>query len=121
MFDWNTTKDRLNELNLRTEDPELWSDPVTAHLVMRERQILEKRVKSYYNLEQQLEDAITLIELGEAEADNASVQEGQLILRKLSDLANKQQIDALLSGEADSNDTFVEIHAGAGGTESQDW
>ena len=88
---------------------------------MRERQILEKRVKSYYNLEQQLEDAITLIELGEAEADNASVQEGQLILRKLSDLANKQQIDALLSGEADSNDTFVEIHAGAGGTESQDW
>ncbi|MEN2494211.1 MAG: Peptide chain release factor RF2 [Hyphomicrobiaceae bacterium hypho_1] len=121
IFDWDTVEDRFNELNARTEAPDFWSNPSVAQVVMRERQILEKRVNTYSDLERQLEDATTLIELGEAEADEEIINEGELNLRELFDLTKKQQIDALLSGEADSNDTFIEIHAGAGGTESQDW
>lgn len=121
IFDWDTAQDRLNELNVRAEDPDLWSSPAVAQTVMRERQLLEKRINTYRDLEQQLDDATTLIELGEAEADEDSINEGEIGLRKLRDLAQKQQIEALLSGEADGNDTFIEIHAGAGGTESQDW
>lgn len=88
---------------------------------MRDRQILEKRIDIYRNLEQQLEDGATLIELGEAEDDEESINEGELTLRNLRDVAQKQEVEALLSGEADGNDTFLQIQAGAGGTESQDW
>ena len=63
----------------------------------------------------------TLIELGESEDDAASVEEGEAGLSKLAEEARRQEVEALLSGEADGNDTYVEVHAGAGGTESQDW
>ena len=63
----------------------------------------------------------TLIELGESEDDAASVEEGEASLRKLAEEARRQEVEALLSGEADGNDTYLEVHAGAGGTESQDW
>jgi peptide chain release factor 2 len=99
----------------------LWSDPAVAQSVMRERQLLDKRITSYRALEQQLDDATTLIELGEAEGDQDSIKEGESSLRELREQAQKQEVEALLSGEADANDTFLEIHAGAGGTESQDW
>ncbi len=121
IFDWDTAQSRLDELNARTEDPDLWSDPAAAQAVMRERQLLEKRITVYRGFEQDLEDGVTLIELGEAEADEASVAEGEALLRDLRERAQQQEVEALLSGEADGNDTFLEIHAGAGGTESQDW
>ncbi|MEO0810658.1 MAG: peptide chain release factor 2 [Pseudomonadota bacterium] len=120
-LDWDTAQDRLAELNARAEDPDLWADPAVAQAVMRDRQILEKRIDIYRNLEQQLEDGATLIELGEAEDDEESIKEGELTLRNLRDVAQKQEVEALLSGEADGNDTFLQIQAGAGGTESQDW
>lgn len=88
---------------------------------MRERQSLERAINSYESLEQDLEDCVTLIELGEAEGDQETVSEGESQLAKLQQEAQRRSVQALLSGEADSNDTFVEIHAGAGGTESQDW
>lgn len=88
---------------------------------MRQRQQLESAMKSYSGLQQQLDDCVTLIELGEAEGDDASVAEGELALEKLDEDAQRRSVEALLSGEADGNDTYVEIHAGAGGTESQDW
>ncbi len=88
---------------------------------MRERQSLERAITSYESLEQDLEDCVTLIELGEAEGDQETVNEGEAQLAKLQQEAQRRSVQALLSGEADGNDTFVEIHAGAGGTESQDW
>lgn len=121
IFDWDTAQARLDELNVRAEDPDLWSDPNVAQTVMRDRQALEKRINVYRDFEQQLEDAVTLIELGEAEGDEDSITEGESALKELRNLAQKQEVEALLSGEADSNDTYLEIHAGAGGTESQDW
>lgn len=121
IFDWDTAEARLAELNGRAEDPSLWNDPQAAQKVMRERQSLERQISSYRQLEGELEDAITLIELGEAEDDEATVAEGEEALRKLTEVAQKREIEALLSGEADANDAYLEIHAGAGGTESQDW
>ena len=88
---------------------------------MRERTDLESRLNNLKKLESDLEDAITLIELGEAESDEGTISEGEAMLRAMIDDAAKQQLDAMLSGEADSNDTYLEVHAGAGGTESQDW
>ena len=88
---------------------------------MRERQTLERQIQNFKSLEQELDDALTLVELGEAEGDSDSVAEGEALLSKLRDLAAKREVEALLSGEADGNDTYIEVHAGAGGTESQDW
>jgi peptide chain release factor 2 len=88
---------------------------------MRERTSIEARLTGIKKLETELDDASTLIELGDAEGDEATVKEGEGILRQLEKDAQTQQIEALLSGEADSNDTFLEVHSGAGGTESQDW
>jgi len=88
---------------------------------MRERQHLESSIGSFKGLEQGLDDAITLIELGEAEDDSDTVSEGETALASLLESAKKQELESLLSGEADSNDCYVEIHAGAGGTEAQDW
>ncbi|HEX7075821.1 MAG TPA: peptide chain release factor 2 [Hyphomicrobiaceae bacterium] len=120
-FDWDTAEARLAELNARAEDPTLWNDARAAQKIMRERQTLERQISSYKQLEQELDDAITLIELGEAEGDEATIAEGEAALKKLSEQAQKREIEALLSGEADSNDAYLEVHAGAGGTESQDW
>jgi peptide chain release factor 2 len=88
---------------------------------MRERTSLEVRLTGIRKLETELDDASTLIELGDAEGDEGTVKEGEAMLRQLEKEAQTQQIEALLSGEADSNDTFLEVHSGAGGTESQDW
>jgi peptide chain release factor 2 len=88
---------------------------------MRQRQQLERAINAYRDLERGLEDGVTLIELGEAEDDDASIAEGEAMLKKLDEEAQRRSVEALLSGEADGNDTYLEVHAGAGGTESQDW
>ena len=88
---------------------------------MRERTDLESRMNGLKKLETDLEDATTLIELGEAEGDEDTIGEGEAMLRTLQTDAARQQLEALLSGEADAMDTYLEVHAGAGGTESQDW
>jgi len=89
--------------------------------VLRERTRLETAVKSVRDVESGVDDAVTLIELGEAEGDQAVLDEADAQLRALAARAAKRELESLLSGEADSNDCYVEVHAGAGGTESQDW
>jgi peptide chain release factor 2 len=88
---------------------------------MRERTDLETRLNGILKIERDVDDACTLIELGDAEGDEPTISEGASILRGLARDAQVQQVEALLSGEADHSDTFLEVHAGAGGTESQDW
>ena len=121
IFDWDTAQQRLAELNKRAEDPALWNNAKGAQKVMRQRQQLERAINAYRDLERGLEDGVTLIELGEAEDDDASIAEGEAMLKKLDEEAQRRSVEALLSGEADGNDTYLEVHAGAGGTESQDW
>jgi peptide chain release factor 2 len=88
---------------------------------MRERTALETQLTAVARLERELDDAVTLIELGEAESDQGVIAEGETAIRALEQEATKRQVETLLSGEADQNDSYVEVHSGAGGTESQDW
>jgi peptide chain release factor 2 len=88
---------------------------------MRERDQLARSIDTVKGISQELEDALTLLELGEMEDDEATITEAENAIKTLGADVAKRQVDALLSGEADGNDTYVEIHAGAGGTESQDW
>ncbi|MES0383782.1 MAG: peptide chain release factor 2 [Hyphomicrobium sp.] len=120
-LDWDTAEARLAEFNKQAEDPSLWNDPRSAQKVMRQRQQLERSMAAYQSLERDLEDSVTLIELGETEGDDASIVEGGAQLRNIAEEAQRRSVEALLSGEADANDAYLEVHAGAGGTESQDW
>ena len=88
---------------------------------MRERTQLDDAVTAIKKLSQELEDAHTLIELGEMEGDESTIQEGEAGVRAVEKEAARRQIETMLSGEADGFDTYLEVHSGAGGTESQDW
>ena len=112
---------RLAELNALAEDPNLWNDPDRAQRLMQERGALEDSLGAIGRVEQEVEDQIGMIELGEAEGDAAVVAEAEEALKAVKVEVARRQLEALLSGEADANDTFLEVHAGAGGTESQDW
>ncbi|NMG39961.1 peptide chain release factor 2 [Chelativorans sp. ZYF759] len=120
-FDWDQALKRLDYLNAEAENPDLWNDPAEAQKLMRERQSLEDNVKAIRGLEQALDDNVGLIELGEEEGDQSVVAEAETAIRSLKGEIAQRQIQTLLSGEADSNDSYLEVHAGAGGTESQDW
>ncbi|MFN3688224.1 peptide chain release factor 2 [Salinarimonas sp.] len=120
-LDWDKAQRRLAELNALSESPEFWNDPEAAQKLMRERTSLEDQIAGIGRLEQELDDALTLIELGEAEDDEGSIAEGEAAIRAIEKEAQRRQVETLLSGEADQNDTYLEVHSGAGGTESQDW
>ncbi|MBS0246609.1 MAG: peptide chain release factor 2 [Proteobacteria bacterium] len=112
---------RLAELNKAAEDPNLWNDPLKAQKAMRERDALEDQLKALARIEQELEDNLMLIELGEAEDDQATIGDAEVALKGLKGEVARRELEALLSGEADANDCYLEVHAGAGGTESNDW
>ncbi|TMI99089.1 MAG: peptide chain release factor 2 [Alphaproteobacteria bacterium] len=120
-LDVDAARRRLDELNAQAEDPNLWNDNQRAQRVMQERTALEDQLTSIGRIERELEDNIGLIELGEAEKDKAVVAEAEDALRRLKADVARREMEALLSGEADPNDAYLEVHAGAGGTESQDW
>jgi peptide chain release factor 2 len=88
---------------------------------MQERTALEDSLTVISRIEQQLDDHLTLLELGDAENDSKVVAEAEAAIQALRTQATRREAEALLSGEADGNDSFLEVHAGAGGTESQDW
>ena len=88
---------------------------------MQERTALEDQLAAIARIEQELDDQVTMIELGEAENDKTVIAEAEDALRRLKAEVARRELEALLSGEADANDTYLEVHAGAGGTESQDW
>ncbi len=118
---WETAQHRLEEFNARVEDPNLWDDPAKAQKLMRERQSLVDAMETHDRIRQELEDQTGLIELGEMEEDDEVIAEAEEALKALAKTAAAKELEALLNGEADSNDTFLEINAGAGGTESCDW
>ena len=120
-LDWERALRRLDELNARVEDPTLWDDPKGAEAVMRERRKLEAAIGTVKQISSEMADAIEFVELGEAEGDADVEAEGLASLAALAERADADKVQALLSGEVDGNDTYLEIHAGAGGTESQDW
>ena len=88
---------------------------------MRERDALEDQLGAIGRIEQELDDQLTMIELGEEEKDQKAVADAEAALKRLKTEVSRRELEALLSGEADANDCYLEVHAGAGGTESQDW
>ncbi len=108
-------------MNLCAEDPALWDDPAKAQKVMRERTQVETGLADIDGLTSELNDNLELLEMGEAEGDTDVVEEAESALAAARDRAAKAELETLLSGEADANDCYLEVHAGAGGTEAQDW
>ena len=120
-MDWETAEHRLEEFNAMIEDPNLWDNQERAQKLMRDRQMLVDAMSRYTSMKQEMQDNIELIELGEMEEDEEVVSDAEAAIKALQERAAQAEIEALLDGEADGNDTFLEINSGAGGTESCDW
>jgi peptide chain release factor 2 len=121
VFDWEPALRKLDELNARVEDPTLWDDAAAAQALMRERTRLSGQIEAVQALQRDLDDALGYAEMAEEEGDEASFTEAIGQLKAIKERAGRAELEALLSGEADGNDAFVEINSGAGGTESNDW
>lgn len=120
-MDYATAAHRLEEFNALSEAPGFWDNPNHAQKLMRERQNLIEAMEAYDSLSRELDDQVELLELGELEDDQDIVSEVEAGLLALGEVAARKELEALLSGEADGSDSFIEINAGAGGTESCDW
>jgi peptide chain release factor 2 len=120
-LDWDRAIKRLDDLNAKVEDQALWNNPKAAQEVMRERRRLEEAINATRSLERERDDTVELMEMAEAEGDTDLADEAVTSLGELAERAEKDKVAALLAGEADANDTYIEVNAGAGGTESQDW
>ncbi|MBR9825506.1 MAG: peptide chain release factor 2 [Alphaproteobacteria bacterium] len=120
-LDWDTAQKRLDELNAQSEAPDFWNDPQKAQTLMRERNRLDAAIEVITEAETELADTIELVELAELEGDESIIEDAVEGLRALQGKMKRAELEALLSGEADGNDAYVEIHPGAGGTEAQDW
>lgn len=121
VFDYDTLIKQAAELNARAEDPNLWDNQAEAQKILRERTRVENLITSFNRIDTSFKDALELHELAELEGDAAMTAEAQTSLENLVKEIGRMELEALLSGEADANDCFIEIHPGAGGTESQDW
>ncbi len=120
-LDWDRALRRLDELNAQVEDSSLWDDPKAAQLVMRERRRLDEAIGATKAIETELADTVELMAMAEAEGDSGLVEDAVQSIAALAVRAERDKVEALLAGEADGNDTYIEVNAGAGGTESQDW
>ena len=120
-LEWGRALRRLEELDARVQDPTLWDNPKEAQSITREQKLLETAINTVKEIAAEMADAVEFIEMGEAEGEDSIVEDGLNSLQRLADRADADKVQALLSGEVDGNDTYLEIHAGAGGTESQDW
>ena len=119
--DFDAASARLVELEALSAEGDFWNDQAAAQNAMREKNKLQRQVDMITSLQTELNDAVELIELGEMEGDTDVVSEAEAAIAALVPMAEKRQLESLLSGEADGNDCFLEVHAGAGGTEAQDW
>ncbi|MGN6122579.1 MAG: peptide chain release factor 2, partial [Sphingomonas oligoaromativorans] len=120
-IEWDRALRRLDELNARVEDPALWNDPKQAQAIMQERRRLDESIAAVKAIETDRDDTVELIEMAEAEGDADMEAEANASLAALAERAETDKVKALLAGEADANNTYIEVNAGAGGTESQDW
>lgn len=121
IFDWPVAVLRLEELESLSASPELWNDPDKAQKLMREKNRLEAQINEVKKIQNGLDEQIGLIEMAESEGEESLVNEAIAALKLIEKESGKLQLQSLLSGEADGNDAYLEINAGAGGTESCDW
>ncbi|MEM8921007.1 MAG: peptide chain release factor 2, partial [Pseudomonadota bacterium] len=120
-LDWDASEKRLEEITALSEGAEFWNNPNDAQALMRERNRIAAAMDDVRALEQEISDAEELSELAELEGDDSLLEDVGAGLRAALERAEQAELKALLSGEVDGNDCFIEVHAGVGGTESQDW
>jgi len=120
-FDYDEKKDRLEEVDLRLEDPDLWNNPEEAQGLGQERTRLEQVVAGLDDIERDLNDARELLELAEMENDEDTLHEVEREVVRIVEQIEKMEFRRMFSGEADSANAFMDIQAGSGGTEAQDW
>lgn len=121
LFDYDNAKCRQDELATLTADPALWEDQEKALKLTGEKNRLDENIAFYEGLVSEIKNAEEMVELAELEEDEEMLLELYAHLEKLKEEAGRQKLEALLSGEMDQNDTYLEVHAGSGGTEAQDW
>ncbi|MBQ4472000.1 MAG: peptide chain release factor 2 [Alphaproteobacteria bacterium] len=121
VFDWDKAQNRLEELDELTADPDLWNDAERAQKLMSERTGLSNQIKKITDLCAAVADGYDMIELAEAEGDEALLADAEKGFAALEAEMDKFELESLLCQEGDGNDAFLEIHSGAGGTEAQDW
>lgn len=120
-LDWNAAIANLEKLDREANDPDLWNNQTKAQQVLKDRESLTHKIKQIKKLEDDLLTSVEMIELAENEKDDDILAESEAQITALSKNTEKLQLETLLSGEADGNNCFLEINAGAGGTEAQDW
>ncbi|MCK4945735.1 MAG: PCRF domain-containing protein, partial [Alphaproteobacteria bacterium] len=121
MFDWDHALHRLAELNSLAEDPALWENQESAQKILKERTSLDTRISLVKTLQAELDDNFGLIKLGEMEGDKDIVAEAEKNIFTLKSEVARRGLANLLSGELDANDAYLQVNAGAGGTEACDW
>ena len=118
---WEDSKKRLEELNALAESTNLWDTPITAQKLMRERRQISSSIDEYNIMESDLAETLELLDLAVSEDDQDIISDLLISLNELQKRAQNKELESLLNGVADANDTFLEINSGAGGTESCDW
>lgn len=121
IFDLDSIKSYIGKLKLKQNNNDFWDDPKKAGVILKDLANNENIVSSYEGINRSLEDNLALLELAEAEDDQECIKEIEEVIIELQKEVNIKKFESLFSGEADANDSFLEIHAGAGGTESHDW
>jgi peptide chain release factor 2 len=121
VFDWDNALLRLDELNVLSEDSELWSNPARTQDLMRERTHLEQNISAVREIILSVADYVDLIEMAEEDGDDEVLEETERAIEALSKKVERRRLESLLSGEVDENDAYLQVNAGAGGTEAQDW
>lgn len=120
-FDWEKLTETLKNLDEKAQDPELWNDSTAAQKLMKERESIQRKVSNVATLAQELTEIQELLELADDADDAETGAEAKKLLDALALTVARKRLETLLSGEADANSCFLEVHAGAGGTEAQDW
>ncbi|MDR2646053.1 MAG: peptide chain release factor 2 [Holosporaceae bacterium] len=120
-LDLDSLKKQVEELYKLSESTDLWVDQCRAKEVMQNRSRLEEEIGRFSKLESNFSDLKALLKLAEEENDEDTMLEVENDLKKLSDVVDIYRLESFFSGEADQNSCYLEIHAGAGGTEAQDW
>jgi peptide chain release factor 2 len=120
-LNWEKSLQDLDVLNQKVEDPHLWNDQKNAQELLKQREQLTNQVQQILNFELELSSTLELLELAEEENDQETAFDCEKLLESSVKVIHKLQLERLLSGEADANNCFLEVNAGAGGTEAQDW
>ncbi len=121
LFDYDNAKQRQEELNVLTADPKLWDNQEQAMKLTGEKNVLDEKIAFFEDLMADLQNSEEMVEMAEADNDEAMLADLYQHLENLKSEAKRHELEALLSGEMDAKDTYLEVHAGSGGTEAQDW